>query len=33
MDNLKEVEAYNLLRLNHKEIKNLNKLITSKEIE
>lgn len=37
MSNLEEIEkfleAYNLLRLNHREIKNLNRPITNKEIE
>ena len=29
----KFLETYNLVRLNHEEIQNLNKLITSKEIK
>ena len=29
----KFLETYNLLRVNHEEIENLNRLITSKEIE
>ena len=29
----KFLETYNLLRLNHREIENLNRPITSKEIE
>ena len=37
LNNLEEMEkfleSHNLLRLNHKETKNLNRLITSKEIE
>ena len=37
MDNLEEMdkflEKYNFPKLNHKEIENLNRLITSKEIE
>jgi hypothetical protein len=36
IDNIKEtkiLEAYNLLRLNHEEIKNLNRPITNKEID
>ena len=37
MDNLEEMDkfhnTYNLPRLNHEEIKNLAKLITSKEIK
>ena len=36
MDNLEEMdklEHYNLLRLNHKEIENANRPITSNEIE
>ena len=37
LDNLEEMdkflETYNLSRLNHDEIENLNRLITSKEIE
>ena len=37
MDNLEEmdkfVETYNLSRLNHEEIEDLNRLITSKENE
>ena len=37
MDNLEEtdkfLEIYNLPRLNHEEIENLNRLITNKEIE
>ena len=37
LDNLVEMakflDSYSLLRLNHQEIENLNRLITSKEIE
>jgi len=37
VDNLKEMdkflETFNLSRLNHEEIENLNRLMTSKEIE
>ena len=37
MDNLEEMdkflEKYNFPKLNHKEIENLNRLITSKEIQ
>ena len=37
MDNLEEMDAfletYKLLKLNHEETENLNRLITSKEIE
>ena len=37
LDNLGEMdkflEAYNLLRLNHEELENLNRPITSKEIQ
>ena len=37
MDNLEKMdkflETYNLPRLNHEEIENLNRLINSKEIE
>ena len=33
LDNLDEKDAFLKIRPNHEEIKNLNKLITTKEIE